>query len=348
MKECNRQEKRNDQYYNGSDIVIYSTSLNYYLKRILKLVKEFNTPNNYPPRRLAFWIMPQDFKKIIGRKIEKLVYQLIKHKARFLIYPPPPCLFLGKFPKIFRDRFYNPESMVPPIFFQESFIKYAISEEDRWYINNKKVTIISKCLTCTYKTKKICQGIFELTGAYICHEKLHEWINQKIDNKQKVNLLDVGCGFNQVYWDLYNNLSNKDINLYLLDPDESIIKSLKGAIVRQSNIYFIQNTIENAMLGPKKFDIILLLETYYHLKNIKMAFNNIRKLLKKDGILIIKNTEDPKGFNFKNEPVFSGHLRHDDLLQIISKLKKYKFTIAEIATDNILSGELSGIIKVQK
>jgi len=351
MKKCYKHKNINNRDCDMSDIIIHSPFLNYYLKHVSLIVQKINVSNthiNHPPRRIHFFIDPNNLQQTTGRQINRFVYQLIKHKIRFAIYPPPPCLFSGKFPKILRDKFYKPVLKLPLMFLNEGFIKYVFSKEDKLCINNKAAKIFSECINCKYKRIKICRGIFKISGSWKCFEKLYEWINQELNNKQRVNLLDVGCGFNQGYFSLYNNLSNKGANLYLLDPDESIIKILKERMRGKLNTYFIQDTIENIVLENKKFDIILLSETYYHLQNIKKAFNNIRNLLKNDGILIIKNIEDPEGLKHENGDKFHRHFRHDNLCKIISTLKKYKFIIMEVFTDKIAIDQLSALIKVKK
>jgi len=157
-------------------------------------------------------------------------------------------------------------------------------------------------------------------------------------------VLDIGCGNGR----LLKLLKDKNIDYIGVDNSEKLINLAKEKYPQ--NRFLVADSL-NLPFPENYFDEVFLIAVLHNVPSKEFRLQILKeakRVLKQDGILIIKNTEEPKGFNCKNGPVFSCHLRYDDLPQIISKLKKYKFTIAEIATDNIFSGELSGIIKAQK
>jgi ubiquinone/menaquinone biosynthesis C-methylase UbiE len=325
--------------------------IDFYLQQFSLLNKELNSSEEIPPRVISFNIFLEDFTKETGAKIEKLVNKLIENKVRFLIYPPPPCLFDNEYSLSLRNKFFNSNSILPPIFFQETAIKYAISQQDLYLINNKIAIELLRCRTCERKTKGECKGIFNMGGSYICHNIVKKWIEERTSLKSGA-LIDVGCGVNPPFLNLYKTLATQGIQIYLLDPSSQVILALKQRDIKHlSNIHLVKSTIEDAHLKNNMFDIIILLESYYHLYNIRQALNKMRKLLKEDGILIIKNSESFDMFMNTSEtkhPSFDLHFRNDNLEQTIFVLQKYHFEILETAEDKNASYSPIWVIKARR
>lgn len=99
---------------------------------------------------------------------------------------------------------------------------------------------------------------------------------QKITNK---NILDIGCG-NCSFVKKLHKLYQCN-NYYGLD----IVKHPSCC-----NLKFLNYKLYDGKKFPKyrnKFDIILCMHTLYHIGNFKFIFNWIKKILNKEGILII-------------------------------------------------------------
>jgi 2-polyprenyl-3-methyl-5-hydroxy-6-metoxy-1,4-benzoquinol methylase len=348
----NKYNKKLTRKTDFSDLIIYSHMIDFYLQHLFLLKKELNTPKDIPPRIISFNIFLEDFTKETGAKIEKLINKLIENKARFLIYPPPPCLFNNEYPLVLKNRFFNFNSILPPVFFQEIAVKYAISQQDLYLINNKIATELSHCQTCERKIKKECRGIFNMGGSYICHNMVQKWIEERVSSLKNGFLLDVGCGINPPFLNLYKKLAKQGIQIYLLDPSNQVMLSLKQRGIKNlSNFHLVQSTIEDTHLKNNAFDSIILLESYYHLYDIRQALNKMRQLLKEDGVLIIKNTKSFDMFMNTSKtkaPSIDCHFRNDTLEQMTSVLQKYHFDILDIVEDKNTSYPQSWVIKAQK
>ena len=104
-------------------------------------------------------------------------------------------------------------------------------------------------------------------------------------------ILDVGCGdgslIDALSWSGYKNLIG--IDPYL---NRDVIK--KGYKLLKKNI--------EELAGSENFDIIMLHHSYEHVENLFGVMQQIKKLLKKDGVCIIRiPVSDSFAFNFYQE-----------------------------------------------
>lgn len=114
-------------------------------------------------------------------------------------------------------------------------------------------------------------------------------LNSKI--LKHVAILDVGCGdgslIDALSWSGYKNLTG--IDPYL---NQDVIK--KGYQLLKKNI--------EDLAGSEKFDIIMLHHSYEHVENPFAVMQQIKKLLKKDGLCIIRiPVSDSFALNFYQE-----------------------------------------------
>ncbi len=122
------------------------------------------------------------------------------------------------------------------------------------------------------------------------------------DGKGK-NVLEVGCAIGS----FAKILKENGFKVVATDISEFIIEKAKKL---QSNIEFKVLDIENEVNTKQKYDYIFALEVVEHLKNPKKAIGNMKKLLKKDGVLVLstpiptkQTLADPMHINV-HEPLF--------------------------------------------
>lgn len=97
---------------------------------------------------------------------------------------------------------------------------------------------------------------------------------------KKAQILDIGCAYGYVL-----NLLPKNSNMFGLDISEHAINTAKKNF---KDITFKVGNVEEKIPFPaNSFDIIILNDVIEHLENPQKALENIKKILKKDGILYI-------------------------------------------------------------
>ncbi len=116
-----------------------------------------------------------------------------------------------------------------------------------------------------------------------------------IDNKKSslsgLKLIDIGCGGGLIC----APMSELGAEVTGLDANEHNIKAATSYAERNKlNIKYINNTVEEHIKSPKKYDIVLCLEVIEHVANQKEFVNNISKLLAPGGIVIFSTINRTK------------------------------------------------------
>lgn len=116
----------------------------------------------------------------------------------------------------------------------------------------------------------------------------HRWISKNVGNRK--HILDVGCG-NGV---LARYLSTAENHVLGIDPSAvSIQNAIKNN--EKSNVSFLQTTFEDFQSDGKRFDAIIFVASIHHM-NMEDAIEKVKKLLQRNGILIIVGLSKPSNF----------------------------------------------------
>lgn len=109
-----------------------------------------------------------------------------------------------------------------------------------------------------------------------------------------------------------------------IDLDSNKIEHAKK-YAKKTNFIKGDITKQNLKLD-NKFDTIIMLEVLEHLKNDYLALKNIRKMLKKNGKLII-SVPNKHPLHFLNPLLYTQHERHYTLQELLEILKRSGFKI---------------------
>lgn len=114
-------------------------------------------------------------------------------------------------------------------------------------------------------------------------KKLAQNINKKyFDNKKKKKILEIGSSDGcQLY-----EFKKLKFNVTGCEPSKSLSEIAVKRRIKTINSMFTSDTINK--LEKEKFDVILLSYTFDHLQNPRDFLKNIKKILNKDGLLVIE------------------------------------------------------------
>lgn len=99
----------------------------------------------------------------------------------------------------------------------------------------------------------------------------------------KNSLLELGVGFGRLT-PIYCRKFNR---CYLLDPSKKMLTSAKKLLSSQ-NLIFKNGFAEEIPYEDNKFNSVLLIRTFHHLKNPQQVIKEINRVLKPEGYLILE------------------------------------------------------------
>lgn len=104
-----------------------------------------------------------------------------------------------------------------------------------------------------------------------------------LELKEEDTILDCGCG-EGLYLSIINNLSN--CRLYGFDFDEEALKKAK-VIIRPDSVRLCRGNIYQLPYEDSSFDKIILSEVLEHLPDDLKALREVKRVLKRGGIILI-------------------------------------------------------------
>ena len=116
-----------------------------------------------------------------------------------------------------------------------------------------------------------------------------------IDNTREGNkILDVGCGAGNYII----SLSKNNHVCFGIDPlyETSLLNAQQKAKYEDVNIHLIQGVAENLPFKDENFDMILSLSTLQHVNDQYKTLSEIKRVLKKNGLLLVSVPMDKNIF----------------------------------------------------
>lgn len=131
-------------------------------------------------------------------------------------------------------------------------------------------------------------GIQTLKRMNVAHNDGSLWAISKLnlDENKQLNILDIGCGGGQNLL----NLSIKFKNSMLFGIDHSptsINLSSQTCKDIKKRVFLEVSDVHKMSFSDNKFDLVTAFETLYFWENLDIAFNEIKRVLKKDGVFMI-------------------------------------------------------------
>ena len=132
------------------------------------------------------------------------------------------------------------------------------------------------------------EGIKTLKRMNEAHNEGALWAISKInlDENKQLNILDIGCGGGQNLLNL--SIKFKNSTLFGIDYSPTSI-SLSNEICQgiKNRVFLEVLDVHKMSFSDNEFDLITAFETLYFWENLDIAFNEIKRVLKKDGKFMI-------------------------------------------------------------
>lgn len=203
-------------------------------------------------------------------------------------------------------------------------------KKDKWEeLYDKRGLELSQVIPEPSKTKK--------------HLYIHEWT---VDNCNKGDhVLDVGCGYGHVAY----LLKDKGCTITGVDVSEACLDIARKNV---NDVTFKKGYIEDlSMFDMESFDVVCSNQTLEHLKDPRVGLDNMFRVLKQDGKLIVTV---PIAYNLNVKE----HLQHWNFYDIIELFEPYgddfkvywinKFSKYNDNTGELMKKNIFGIIMYKR
>lgn len=157
----------------------------------------------------------------------------------------------------------------------------------------------------------------------------NQWTLQKFKQNLRGDILEVGCGIGN-----FTNTLASFGKVWAFDINNEYVKQTKKLVLGKVLVGF--GDVENGkyFFNDQKFDTVVCLNVLEHIKSDSAALNNLFKLLKREGRLIL--LVPAHQFLYGEIDKSIGHFRRYTKSQLISKLKQIGFKIVSLRSLNFL------------
>ena len=179
-------------------------------------------------------------------------------------------------------------------------------------MNRKKIKQYYEDMANSYDSVR-----FECAKEKFVDEIQRGLILDMLGNLNGKKVLDIGCGTGRI--GAHVAAHNPKADVIGVDTSKSMLKIAKNKAkkMKLKNIVFKEGDIYNLKLPRGYFDVITFIRVIWHLEHPEIALNHIKKLLKKDGILIV---------DFLNKQSYLGMLNRirKDKQEVVSEFYSVK------------------------
>lgn len=272
-------------------------------------------------RRILIHFDTTDLKKETGKKIKKIIAAVKKSGIDAVLTFLPPCAFD---PGENAGMFFEHEK--PPVFVVDHLgLKQAVEKEDQDSLQDK--ILHEKCADCPMREEGKCVGIYFSRSSQKIIEKQAEWYIERIEKMKSGTILEIGCGITELL-EIYKAVSsgNTGVKFVCADPDAYCNRVLMGNIGNSRGVMQIICTGEDLPLRKNSMDAVLMRNCYYHFKDLEAVLENIRKVLRREGFLVILDHESEI---YEKSNSFFNHYRNHRFKEAVAGIEKNGFVVEE-------------------
>jgi len=173
-------------------------------------------------------------------------------------------------------------------------------------------------------------------------KKYAKYITKKINLKKKSIVLDIGSNDGTCLM----NFKKKGMNVLGIDPAKKPCQIAKSKGINSLNNFFDKHTLKKVLKSHGKIDFVTSHNTLAHVENLKLIFQNIYQVLKKDGYFCFEIgyfKEVLKNNYF--DTIYHEHLDYHHANPLVNFLVNLGFSIVDVNKVKIQGGSLRILCK---
>lgn len=148
----------------------------------------------------------------------------------------------------------------------------------------------------------------------------NQWTLNRFNRYLRGEILEVGCGIGN-----FTTFLTKYGKIYAIDIQENYLTYTAKLIGKKGKVGYGDIEKGNYFFNGQQFDSIVCLNVLEHIKDDRLALNNLFKLLKKTGTLILLVPSHQ--YLYGEIDKFISHYRRYDKLDLVYRLEKIGFKI---------------------
>ena len=184
-----------------------------------------------------------------------------------------------------------------------------------------------------YKCPTGLQGKTVAESMNLHHSALTDWGLKKVGIKPAFKILDVGCGGGKTIKKLAKLASRGKV--FGIDYSKDMVaysKEVNSNLISQKKVSIEECSIVKTNFSSNFFDLVTAIETYYFWSSLSDAFQEIKRILKPNGNLLLINEMIKDGvYEIKNAKLIKKtHVHLISLPKIQQTLESVGFTNVKI------------------
>lgn len=184
-----------------------------------------------------------------------------------------------------------------------------------------------------YKCPTGLQGRTVAESMNLHHSALTDWGLKKVEIKPVFKILDVGCGGGKTVKKMAQLAFEGEV--FGIDYSKDMVNyshELNSKLIEQNKVAIVECSVTNTNLPDNSFDLITAIETYYFWPSLPDAFQELKRILKPQGKLLLINELIKDGsYEIENaELIKKTHVHLVPLEQLKNTLQSLGFIHIEI------------------